>query len=320
MISQEELNSFYKEKLEAGLGELEKQRKVLRNLDLTVKVGIGILVLFYFLPNPFSLLGIEKGAVTEVLTYIIVAISVVLYGLFMYKKAPYRKQYKEKVVRSIVDLIDEKWTYSPEGMISKSQYERSKLFTKSVDAYKGDDLIKGRIGFTEFECSELQTQYKKVRGSGKNRKTSWHNIFKGLFFNADFNKYFSGETFVRTKGWDLDLLGSDSTVKLEDPNFSKIFKVKSTDQLEARYILTPNVMEAFINLYNYYRKPIDVSFVGSRVNCAVSFDEDLFAPPIYDTIYDLEVIQRVCSLFYFNQVVIDELNLNARIWMKGVGL
>ncbi|NME72238.1 DUF3137 domain-containing protein [Flammeovirga aprica] len=318
MISQNELSGFYKEKLEPQLDGLEKQRKVVRNLN-TGKISFFIFTLLVHFANSLELLALESVKYLEHIMYsILILVNFSLFIINYIKKRDYRSEYKSKVVQSVVNLIDENWDYYPDDKISESQYKGSILFPARTDSYNGDDLIKGRIGQTDFQCSELHTQYKKVSGSGKNRKTTWYTIFKGLFFHADFNKHFSGITFVRTRNLSRHHSQSFGPVDLEDPEFSKRFHVHSTDQVEARYILTPKIMEAFITLYNYYSNPIDVSFVDSRVNCAVSFKEDLFEPPVYKTIFDLEAVQKVYALLYFNQVVIDELNLNVRIWTKGV--
>jgi hypothetical protein len=51
-------------------------------------------------------------------------------------------------------------------------------------------------------------------------------------------------------------------VKLEDPVFEKAFEVYSTDQIEARFILTPDFMERLIGL--------ERTFKGRQVRCAFS--------------------------------------------------
>ena len=72
-------------------------------------------------------------------------------------------------------------------------YKSSKLFDKNPDQYKGEDLVRGQIGKTKIAFSELHSQY--YTRDDKGRK-SWHTIFRGLFFMADFNKDFQGYTLV----------------------------------------------------------------------------------------------------------------------------
>ena len=111
------------------------------------------------------------------------------------------------------------------------------LSTKHYDRYSGDDLVYGKIDKTDFECSEIHTEYKKTsRNVHGKTKTSWHTVFKGLFFHADFNKHFQGQTIVKPdrtekllgafgsklQGW----FGTKNIVRLENSAFEKLFIVK----------------------------------------------------------------------------------------------
>ena len=67
-------------------------------------------------------------------------------------------------------------------------------------------------------------------------------------------------------------------VKLEDPRFEKAFEVVSSDQIEARFILTPDFMERLLEM--------EEVFHGGDLRCAFSGGElfvcieggDLFEP------------------------------------------
>ncbi|NME72241.1 DUF3137 domain-containing protein [Flammeovirga aprica] len=337
MISQDELVSFYKQRLETELNDLEKLRIRQRNYDL----GFNACIILFFISiasfiftkaRLFDNIGIPH----YMLIGFMIAIpgtGITLYFLKYLNLKKLAKKYKEDVVSPIVEMIDDTWVYKPKNKISRNQFNASLLFPRQADSYIGDDLIEGVIEQTDFKCSELHTLYST--GSGDSKK--WVTLFKGLFFHADFNKHFSGVTFVRSRSWNTNYnadkfldnfipdISFDNTtpskklseVHLEHELFSKIFMVNATDQIEARYILTPTIMEAFVNLFYYYQRPINVSFVGTRVYCAVSFQEDLFEPPIYKSVHDLEALHKVYSLLFFNKGIIHDLSLNTRIWTKG---
>ncbi len=89
-----------------------------------------------------------------------------------------------------------------------------------------------------------------------------------MFILLDMNKNFSGKTIVKrdtgiignwfTKKFrrKLDSYASRSkllkSVKLEDPIFEKKFEVYSSDQVEARYLLTTSFMERILELSNLF--------------------------------------------------------------------
>ena len=56
------------------------------------------------------------------------------------------------------------------------------------------------------------------------------------------NKNFSGQTIVVPKYINYNARNNEEVI-LEDTNFRKLNNVYSTDQIEARYLLTPSFME-----------------------------------------------------------------------------
>jgi hypothetical protein len=182
------------------------------------------------------------------------------------------------------------------------------------------------IDKTDFKCSELHTQYKTVTHDkdGKTKET-WHTVFKGLFFHADFNKEIKGKTYIEPDtaerlfgkfGQSLQTSPKGKLVKLENPEFEKIFAVYATDQTEARYILTPTIMEALVTIYKKYKRKMHLSFIGSRVYVAMSFSQDLFEPKIFKSGVKFDDVEFMYNLFLMNATIIQELNLNTRIWTK----
>src|SRR5690606_40922464 len=96
---------------------------------------------------------------------------------------------------------------------------------------------------------------KRTTTDGKGRtRTTWVTVFRGQCLVVKFHKQFNGVTKVfRDKGMfnifgKLAQMGKGQKVKLEDPVFEKAFEVYSTDQIEARFILTPECMERLIGL------------------------------------------------------------------------
>lgn len=324
MIERNELENLYNNELKDKLQGLEGLRKKVKNGQI---LGILLLVLTVILFGPVSA-ALEQSS--EALPFIVLA-PVAIFGIVIlirtYKKRiNYRDRFKNEVVREIVKAIDPSWEYDPNQCIASNEYHSSDLFRKSVDRYKGDDLICGKIDKTDFRCSELHTEYKTVTydKDGK-RKETWHTIFKGLFFHADFNKEIMGKTYIEPDtaerllgkfGQSLQVSSKGKLVKLENPEFEKIFAVYGTDQTEARYILTPTIMEALVNIYKMYKRKMHLSFIGTRVYVAMSFSKNLFEPKIFSSGVKFKDVEFMYNLFMVNQTIVKELNLNTRIWTK----
>ncbi|HOO85040.1 MAG TPA: DUF3137 domain-containing protein [Prolixibacteraceae bacterium] len=331
MIKKEELKSLYENELKEKLAGLEGLRKSLAKRTLggialiALPIIIGIAVFVYLDSNNNA----SMGGLATVLPFVIIALvitGIVLLVLNIKKQKAYRNRYKNEVVAEVVRAIDPEWSYAPDGCISQGEYYSSDLFRQHFDRYNGDDLISGKIEKTDFRCSELHTEYKEVTydKDGK-RQERWVTIFKGLFFHADFNKEIRAQTYLQPDtserllgkfGQKLQFSTKGKLVKLENPEFEKIFAVFSTDQNEARYILTPAIMEALVNIYKQYKRPMHLSFIGSRVYVAMSFNKDLFEPKIFKNGVKYEDVEFMYNLFMVNATIIHELNLNTRIWTK----
>ena len=66
-------------------------------------------------------------------------------------------------------------------------------------------------------------------------------------------------------------------IKLEDSEFSKKYKVYSSDQIEGRYLITPGFMERFKNMQTAFgTKNIKCSFYGDSLMFAISTRKNLF--------------------------------------------
>lgn len=109
--------------------------------------------------------------------------------------------------------------------------------------------------------------------------------FCGLLFVFDFQKVFLGRTVGiakrSTKGKELPIFWENSgdleQIELEDVNFNKIFKVYSSDQVEARYLFTPAFMERLLKLSDLFNT--------TGLSCAFDAGQFLLALPYEDYIF-----------------------------------
>ncbi|MFN3689372.1 MAG: DUF3137 domain-containing protein, partial [Fimbriimonadales bacterium] len=244
----------------------------------------------------------------------------------------WRKQFKSRVMTQLVKYVNPNLEYHPEQHITKREYELSMLFHNAPrpDRYRGEDLIEGVIDKTDIRLSELHTEYVQVTYDSKGRRhEQWITIFRGLFISADFHKDFRGVTLVLPDTeqswlggfgqWLQSLsakLGNQpgELVKLEDPEFERLFKVFSTDQIEARYILTPSLMRRIVDFRAKTRAPIRLSFVASRVFVAIPTQHDHFEPPSLlapaNKLLQSATLAQYFAELQFALAVVDELNLN----------
>lgn len=222
--------------------------------------------------------------------------------------------YKANIVPQFVEFFCEKGTYEPEAGIGQRTFNASNLFSATPDRYTTEDLIQGWIGKTKFCFAEVHAQEKRTVYTKNGTRTTWIDIFRGFFFVADFNKHFQGQTTMVPNFWGAKWLAGRKRVLLENQQLMKRFLVCSTDQVEARYILTPGLMERIMGLWKRYPGKLSISFTGSCIMIARACSKDHYEIGLWNSlskciVRDTEAVKGLTA-------IVEELNMNTRIWTK----
>jgi hypothetical protein len=323
MRTVEELREFYNTKLAGQLQRLEQERQsrvqmVIFGVAIGAVILVGILIVaaaMHAMYPPVFIIGIIAA--------IVVGGIVGSIG-----SRAYAGNFKAAVITPLVKFVDEALAYIPESCIQEDEFISSRMFSQKPDRYEGDDLVTGKLGVTQVAFSEVYAAYKTTTHTKNGTQTHWHTIFKGLLFVADFNKDFRGTTVISPdvaeqllgkwgqKLQGLTFLSDLKLVKLEDPEFEREFVVYSQDQVEARYILSTSLMQRIVQFKRRTDKDISLSFVGSRVYVAVPHAEDMFEPRLFRTLLDFEAVREYFEDLNIGVEVVEDLNLNTRIWSK----
>ena len=321
----EELQGFYQATLLPELKTLEIQRqRISQNLMIALLcVGGAILAVF----GIATVGGLGPGALPVVFVagFIGLAVTAIIWSVLT---KGYVRQFKERVIGRIVQFIDPQLGYRPEIGINQQTYMASQIFTHRPDRYKAEDLVFGKLGATELMFSEVHSEYKTTHTDSKGHThTEWHTIFKGILFVGDFNKHFAGATFVlpdtaeglfgrfgqKLQSWNPS---RPDLVRMEDPEFEKLFVVYGTDQIEARYILSPSLMQRITEFKQKAGRRIYLSFVASKVFVAVECQRNLFEPKVFTTLLDFGIVAQYFGDMQLALGIVEDLNLNTRIWTK----
>ncbi len=311
MKSLEELKQYYFEKLLPDLEILETERiKVCQKIIpwSAVIILVAAAVSFY-LKNPvFVFFGI-----------------IGCLGLINALSRKYVRDFKADIIEKIIKSIDENLVYSPEQYIPETTFKFCRIFQHRIDRYYGDDHVQGILGKTRLEFSEVHAKYITPDSRGN---TQENPIFDGLFLAADFNKKFKGTTVVLPdiaekmfgalgqvfQSWNKS---RGQLIKLEDPEFEKMFVVYGEDQIEARYILSTSLMKRIVEFKNKTKRQMYLSFCGDKIFVAISYPGKLFAPRLFRTILSFAPIEQYYEHLRVATDIVEELNLNTRIWGGG---
>lgn len=264
-------DGYYDHELKPILEGLEAERpQALKNFYMFVAGAIMLFVLAAF----FILLR-GRGD-PGVLIFVGMASIGICYWGFR-PLAALRKKAKLAVMHHLCDYLGLDYHMKP-FQVSLTQHRELSLIP-SHDESKVEDQISGDVegvGFDLFEA-KLVT----ISRDSKGRKTRT-TVFRGLLAKFDFHKNFTGTTIITR---DYSKLGNffggwgkpGERVKLEDPVFEGLFEVYSTDQIEARYLLTPRFMERVCYLSNRVgRGNMQLAFHHGDLYLAIRKKKDSF--------------------------------------------
>lgn len=331
-----EFQNFYNAHLLASLKEMDRLRKktLRKNFSTTLlfilliiaMVAVALLLNRMIYGEFFS----ERRANLPLTIVLIISIVLFIYYLGRIKsnRRKYVSEFKNRIITEIIEFIEPGLKYSPTGFVGIEDFKKSKLFRRLPDSYRGDDLVTGTIDKTDIAFSEIHARYKVTEyDDDGGRKERWKKIFDGLFFMADFHKDFNGEYFVLAdfaerafgkQGKFFQKMNKryGQLIELENIEFEKEFVVYGSDQIEARYILSATIMERLLNFKKRTDKKIRISFVKSLIFIAIPYRKKLFEP-----CYRKSVVNEKKTMQFFRDMelaigIVEELNLNLRIWSK----
>ena len=278
-----------------------------------------------------SKLGLERlddrRSLVALAVFLLVSCAYIILGVRLFqltnkRHSRFRREFKQVVLPIAARLVHDSFTYRIGG-IPLERFLEGRLFLQRLDYYHSEDFFCGKSGATSFEFSEIDASYETKDSRGERRVCQ---VFRGVYFIADFNKHFRTRTIVVADtgekaggffGWLFR--GTDSSrgrkISLEDPEFEREFDAFGDDDVEARYILTPALMSRIVALKRRHGQ-VALSFLKGQVHVALGVARDLFEPTVSTRVSDSRQMTGFLNDLRSILGIIEILNLNTRIWSK----
>ncbi len=309
--------AFYQEKIAPHLAFAEQSRiehlsEFYSRLMISIPLCLVWLAFIGFLYWSDSwIMKIESDTLTAVLFSPLFGC-----GVWCHRKIKsFELSIKSKIYSEIFNFFGD-FQYEPagsglEGVNLREKFGIIPAFSKA----KTEDLIIGEYSGVGIVFEEWMLDQRK----GDDER----NVFKGATLSLGFNKNFSGQTIIKhSKGkirnFTANLVNRGTKdlekVSLEDWEFAKKFEVFSSDQIEARYLITPALMNRLLNLTKFFNaKSFDAGFADNSLFVMFKDSENLFeVRSIFkeiDLVGDsLRVVDQIKLIFE----IIDYLKINQR--------
>lgn len=199
--------------------------------------------------------------------------AVAVGGLGMFSTAKYflkeiKSDTKLHLAGGICNFIG--WHFSEKVFIDPKldTWTTNGLLPKTYHRVNFEDQMQGKAHGASFLAMEAHLE-KEVR-TGKNK--NWVTTFMGTLMFIEFDRKFLGRTVVRRNNilHNKKKFEGMKKVGLVDPVFEKIFQAYGTDQVEARYLLTPDFMQRLVDLETSVEgKRIRFAFINKTLMIAV---------------------------------------------------
>ncbi len=318
MKSISQLTDFYYNKLYPKLKLLEEERKRIKKRI----INIGIIYLFFVALISFVL---YKNFSLDILAFFLIFALAATKWFYTYLIKDYSIDFKDQIIAPLIAQIDTTLDYAPTQHISSAIFNHSRLFKTKPDRIRGNDYVKGKIDGIPIEFSDIYAEKKHKDSKGRE---SWEKIFLGLFIVSEFPKNFHGQTVVLPDSAQKifgDFVGEwlqknnslrNELVKMDNTAFEKEFVVYSTDQIEARYILTPSMMEKLLIYKKKIQHPLYISFIGGKIYLAIEYNSDMFEASVFHSLLEYKIAMQYIQTLHFAVGIVEELKLNQKLWSK----
>ncbi|WP_042169660.1 DUF3137 domain-containing protein [Paenibacillus gorillae] len=273
-----------------------------------------------------------EGPIYLFLFGLLVLICSPLYIRQAFRKAhkKYSRFYKELIMPPMVANMVGKSNYPPElrdsrfdcrfeadGFISKNQLLEIPIFKSlsKANLYEGEDYFQGTLGVTDFQLCEIRAQ-KEERDTESGSKVR-STLFEGLVLVADFHKSFEGTTVIVSRKGKIShyLHHVGDLMKTISHNFDKQFRVWTTDETTASYLLPVDMLERLVQLHTHFSKnSMSICLHEGKLTIAIHCID-------YFEAKGIKKLENDGILHTYNEIrsilgIVDLLNLNTRIWNK----
>jgi hypothetical protein len=333
LASWDELETLLKNKFSSQLSAISK---IQTTSGSTVRSGCMFWVIMLF---SFASIGLgiyrwykaDPKLVGEIIGLIAIG-GIILYSIILWilsifwkrKEIAYHKadSYQKQILPEFISQMNKSFVFREQSFLNRNEIAKSKLFISAKYITEGDSQLAGKYNGVAFQLCNLYVTapdtYHQKRDSDE------VEVFSGWAMMASFNKSFKGRTTViANKNWLEQLTGNfdyidtasfGSKIQLEDPQFSKLFRVYSYDQIEARYLLTPSLMERIKQIMERHNGILHLSFVDNLLYIFNNNDSSYVCQQDY--LSSVEDYQQFYNDISSTLSIIDDLQLNIQIWKQ----
>lgn len=254
-----------------GTGELERKRIKAQTIGNIIKLLEGLTSI------ACAVAFISGAAMIGVAAVIVLAVIALIYKVTIKPMVDdYKLSFKDAVVKPALEEFLSDLDYRPTESIPYPDILASRLFPAHTEC-SGNDLIKAKyrdLSFTQSNVTMLDER--EVMGDPENggvTTTEKVVIFSGTLMMMDFDAFSGEPVAVRRRSGKP----GKNDILTESDAFNKLFRIDAKDAVSALRILTPPVLEGFINASEKLKCPLEAAFRNDKLYITLANGDTLEA-------------------------------------------
>lgn len=254
-----------------GTGELERKRIKAQTIGNIIKLLEGLTSI------ACAVAFISGAAMIGVVAVIVLAVIALIYKVTIKPMVDdYKLSFKDAVVKPALEEFLSDLDYRPTESIPYPDILASRLFPAHTEC-SGNDLIKAKyrdLSFTQSNVTMLDER--EVMGDPENggvTTTEKVVVFSGTLMMMDFDAFSEEPVAVRRRSGKP----GKNDILTESDAFNKLFRIDAKDAVSALRILTPPVLEGFINASEKLKCPLEAAFRNDKLYITLANGDTLEA-------------------------------------------
>lgn len=254
-----------------GTGELERKRIKAQTIGNIIKLLEGLTSI------ACAVAFISGAAMIGVVAVIVLAVIALIYKVTIKPMVDdYKLSFKDAVVKPALEEFLTDLDYRPTESIPYPDILASRLFPAHTEC-SGNDLIKAKyrdLSFTQSNVTMLDER--EVMGNPENggfTTTEKVVVFSGTLMMIDFDAFSDEPVAVRRRSGKP----GKNDILTESDAFNKLFRIDANDAVSALRILTPPVLEGFINASEKLKCPLEAAFRNDKLYITLANGDTLEA-------------------------------------------
>ena len=232
------------------------------------------------------------------------------------------QEYKEKIIEKMLQNFIDELDYIPLKEMPSDIFDEAN-YGGYYNSYVSDDYLEGKINNQNIKMADLLVQRITVeKDKDGNEEKKVMTIFGGLFGKIELEKSINSnlnitsdtsKSFIKWVDFNVsyDALNDTSSIKktqkleMDSYGFEKIFNVYTDNNIIAMQLLTSDIQEGLLDIYNKYK--IDFHIIIKQNKMYVLFDTESMFEVFSTKDNPSEVLKKYFEIMTFIYILIEKI-------------